>query len=148
MGPTPCARPEPMATTKPRHISLLAQITRILRRLSQWRPDITKLWRGWTGRIIGLILVALLAVLAWFWPSIHGDAVAGASVGARVACACHFIEGRPLGQCSDDFEPGMGMVTLSSDESTKSVTARVLLISRQTATLKPGAGCVLESWGS
>ena len=57
-----------MATIKPRHITLLAQITRILRRLSQWRPDITRLWRGWTGRIIGLLAVAGLAVLAWFWP--------------------------------------------------------------------------------
>jgi hypothetical protein len=109
-----------------------------------YHPAVARLDRP----IIGLLAVAGLAVLAWFWPSIHGDAVAGASVGARVACACHFIEGRPLGQCSDDFEPGMGMVTISSDESAKSVTARVLLISRQTATLKPGAGCVLESWGS
>ncbi len=148
MGPTPCARPEPMATIKPRHITPMAQIARILRRLSQWRPDVTKLWRGWTGRIIGLLLVIGLAVLAWFWPSVHGNAVAGASVGARVACACHFIEGRPLNQCRDDFESGMGMVTISSDETAKSVTARVLVLSRQTATLKPGAGCVLEPWAN
>jgi hypothetical protein len=34
----------------------------------------------------------------------------------------------------------MGMVTLSADESAKSVTARVLVLSRQTATLREGQG--------
>jgi hypothetical protein len=96
-----------MATIKPRHITLLAQITRILRRLSQWRPDITRLWRGWTGRIIGLLAVAGLAVLAWFWPSIHGDAVAGASVGAR-GLRLPLYRGPPAGPVLRRFRAGDG----------------------------------------
>ena len=140
MVPIPCARPEPMATTKPR------DFTRVLTQI-RWRPRIDWLWTGWAGRGLLVVLVAALGAVAWFWTSISGNAAAAASVGARIACSCHFVEGRPLGQCRDDFEPGMGMVTLSADESARSVTARVLLLSKQTATLREGAGCVLEPWG-
>ena len=129
-----------MATTKPR------DLTRVLTQI-RWRLRIDWLWSSWPGRGILTVLAIALGVIAWFWPSISGNAATAASVGARIACSCHFVEGRPLGQCRDDFEPGMGLVTLSADESAKSVTARVLLISRQRATLREGAGCVLEPWG-
>jgi hypothetical protein len=129
-----------MATTKP------VELTRVLA-LLRWRPHVSWLWTRWVGRgVLGVLMVAL-GVVAWFWSSISGNAVTAASVGARVACSCHFVEGRPLSQCRDDFEPGMGMVTVSADESAKSVTGRVLLLSKQTATLREGAGCVLEPWG-
>jgi hypothetical protein len=129
-----------MATTKPREFTTLIALLR-------WRPRVSWLWRRWAGRGVLVLMAAGLGVVAWFWPGISGNAVTAASVGARIACSCHFVEGRPLKQCRDDFEPGMGMVTLSADESAKSVTARVLVLSRQTATLREGAGCVLESWG-
>ena len=129
-----------MATTKP------VDLTRVMT-LLRWRPRVSWLWTGWAGRGVLALLAIALGVVAWFWTSISDNAVTAASVGARIACSCHFVEGRPLGQCRDDFEPGMGMVTLSADEAGKSVTARVLLLSRQRATLREGAGCVLEPWG-
>ncbi|MDE1916319.1 MAG: hypothetical protein KGJ57_11515 [Sphingomonadales bacterium] len=130
-----------MATTKPIDFS---RVTALLRQ----RPRIGWLWQGWAGRGLLAGLLVGLGALAWFWATISGNAVTAASVGARIACSCHFVEGRPLGQCRDDFEPGMGLVTLSADENAKSVTARVLVLSRQTASLRAGAGCVLEPWGN
>ena len=93
-----------------------------------------------------LVLFLLAAVGAWVWPQVHGYAVTGASYGARVACSCRFVGGRPLGDCRKDFEPGMGLITLSEDTAARSVTARFPLIARQTATYREGWGCVLEPW--
>jgi hypothetical protein len=87
-----------------------------------------------------------VAALAWFWRPLHSQAVTGASYGARVACSCRYIEGRPLDNCRKDAEPGMALVHLSEDEATRSVTASFPLLSRQTATFREGEGCVLEKW--
>lgn len=94
--------------------------------------------------LAGLIAVVLGVV---FWAPISGYARTGASYGARVACSCRFVGGRELGQCKDDFEPGMELVTLSEDAKAKSVTARFALVHSQTATYREGEGCVLEKWG-
>lgn len=99
-------------------------------------------------RWVGLaVVVALAGTLAWHWPRLSKDAIAGASFGARVGCACRYVEGRPLDQCRSDFEPGMDLVMLSEDSLAKSVTARFPLLATQTATFRPGEGCVLEKWG-
>jgi len=113
--------------------------------IPQGRNRIAVLLRvlGW---VCLALLVALVGALAWHWPRISKDAIAGASFGARVACSCHYIEGRPLDQCRADFEPGMALVMLSDDSATKSVTARFPLLATQTATFRPGEGCVLEKW--
>jgi len=98
-------------------------------------------------RWVGLaVVVALAGTLAWHWPRLSKDAIAGASFGARVGCACRYVEGRPLDQCHSDFEPGMDLVMLSEDSLAKSVTARFPLLATQTATFRPGEGCVLEKW--
>lgn len=94
--------------------------------------------------VIAAILAALL--LAAFWSTVRSYAVAGASVGARVACSCRYVGGRQLTDCRKDFEPGMSMVLLSEDAAAKSVTARVPLLSRETATFRDGEGCALEPW--
>ncbi|WP_068073403.1 hypothetical protein [Novosphingobium lentum] len=91
-------------------------------------------------------LVVVGALLAFFWRPLNGYAQTGASYGARVACSCRFVGGRSLGDCKKDFEPGMGMVTLSEDVPAKSVTARFPLLAKQTATYREGWGCVLEDW--
>lgn len=93
---------------------------------------------------IGAILAAVVLV-AW-WSTIRSYAVAGASVGARVACSCRYVGGRALSECRQDFEPGMGMIVLTEDDSAKSVTARFPLLSRETATFRDGEGCTLEKW--
>jgi hypothetical protein len=95
---------------------------------------------------------ALLAVLllsaagAFVWPQLRSYGLTGASYGARVACSCRFVGGRPLGDCRKDFESGMELMTLSEDPAARSVTARFPLIASQTAAYREGWGCVLESW--
>lgn len=101
--------------------------------------------RRWPKVLLAIAIVAAL-LLAWFWRSLHANAVTAASYGAHVACSCHYIAGRSLQDCRKDFEPGMGPVTLSEDPEAKSVTARYLLFARQTATFRQGQGCMLEPW--
>ena len=94
-----------------------------------------------------VVIVALIAaVLAWFWGTINGYAVTGASYGARVACSCRYVGGRTLVDCAKDFEPGMGMISLSENAQAHSVTARFPLLARQTATYREGWGCQLQPW--
>lgn len=93
---------------------------------------------------IGAILLAVVPFV--FWSTIRSYAVAGASVGARVACSCRYVAGRDLSECRGDFEPGMGMIVLTEDDTAKSVTARFPLLSRETATFREGEGCTLEKW--
>lgn len=105
----------------------------------------SRLARRWKRLLLGL--AAILAGLGWYYgPSLHAQAVAGTSYGARVACSCRFVGGRGLEDCRRDFEPGMGMVSLSEDAEARSVTASVPILASQTATYREGYGCVLEQW--
>lgn len=97
-------------------------------------------------RVALLLALAGLLALAWFWGPLQSRAVTASSYAARVACPCRFIAGRDLSSCRDDFVPGMGMVILTEDEEARSVTARVPLLSTQTATFRDGTGCVLQPW--
>ena len=106
------------------------------------RPPHHRRWRT----VLVCALVAAVILLIWFWKPLNGYAVAGASYGARVGCACRHIGGRSLGDCAKDFVPGMALVTLSEDARAKSVTARFVLLSSQTAQYREGEGCVLETW--
>lgn len=98
------------------------------------------------GRWLILGGVVLAGALGWFWKPLNGFAITGASYGAHVSCSCHYIEGRGLGECRKDFEPGMELVMLSANEPAKSVTATFPLLARQTATYRPGQGCQLQPW--
>ena len=101
------------------------------------------------SRVLRWALLVLLLVAgagAFVWPQLHGYALTGAAFGARVACSCRFVGGRQLGDCRKDFEPGMGLITLSEDATERSVPARFPLVARQTATFHEGWGCVLEPW--
>jgi hypothetical protein len=97
-----------------------------------------------------LLTVAVLGGAAgWFYREpIAGLTATGAAFGARTACSCRYVAGRPIGDCKKDFEPGMELVFLSDDPETKSVTARVPLLSSATAQYREGFGCVLEPWDS
>lgn len=103
------------------------------------------------SRLLLVILVAIAAGLAALWFSspgerLRGDALAGTAYAARVACSCRFVAGRSLDDCRKDKLAGMGMMALSADESTRSVTASVPLIARDTARHREGFGCVLQDW--
>ena len=94
-----------------------------------------------------LALVVLVAGLGWFYRApIAGYTTAGTAFGARTACSCRYVAGRPLADCEKDFEPGMEVVFLSDDPETKSVTASVPLLASATARYREGFGCVLEPW--
>jgi hypothetical protein len=103
--------------------------------------------RMWPRALLALAVLA--AGVAWFYREpIDGLTTTGTAFGARTACSCRYIAGRPLEDCEKDFEPGMEVVFLSEDEEEKSVTARVPLIASATATYQEGFGCVLEPWES
>lgn len=88
-------------------------------------------------------IVLALAVLAFVYgPGLSAQADAGTGFGARIACSCHFVEGRPIGQCRDDFEDGMGLVRLSADDEARTVTASVPLLSSTTMQYREGWGCL------
>lgn len=98
---------------------------------------------SWVGLVALVLAVGLLAMV---WRPMTGYASAGAAYGARVGCSCRYAGGRALADCAKDFEPGMGLISLSEDAAAKSVTARFPLLARQTATYREGWGCVLEPW--
>jgi hypothetical protein len=93
--------------------------------------------------VVALLVVAAIVVLG---ERIGRYTTAAAAVSARTACSCRFVGGRELGDCRKDFEPAMALVVLSEDADARSVTARVPLLSRQTATYRNGEGCTLERW--
>lgn len=95
--------------------------------------------------------MALVGSLSALWFSsvgarLRGEAGAGAAYGARVACSCRFVAGRSMANCAKDKLAGMGLIRLTDDEEARSVTATVPLVASETATLREGHGCVLESW--
>ena len=90
------------------------------------------------------IIVLLGGLLFWQLPSWQRQAEVGAAYGARVGCSCRFIEGRDIASCEGDFEPGMGMVSLSENAGQRSITASVPLLASRTAVLDGASGCILE----
>jgi hypothetical protein len=95
---------------------------------------------------IGGVLLALLALWLAFGSAALGYARAGTAYGARVACSCRFVAGRSLEDCNKDKLKGMELVSLSDDVDEKSVTARMLFLASDTATYRPGYGCLLQPW--
>ena len=68
----------------------------------------------------------------------------GVGYAARVACGCHYIGNRPIGDCRKDFEPGMKLIMLANDPATKTVTASVPLIASRSARFDAVLGCQVE----
>lgn len=97
---------------------------------------------------IAIVLIALAAAFAWLtWGiGLRGDAIAGSAYGAHVACSCRYIEGRSLADCEKDKLAGMELVHFSEDPGSKSITASVPLLASDTATYRPGYGCLLKPW--
>jgi len=96
---------------------------------------------------IALVVAVLAAGFAWYYrDGVIEQAVAGTAYGARLGCSCRFVGGRGLEDCRKDFEPGMGLIGLSEDEASRSVTASFPLLASQTATYREGYGCVLQQW--
>jgi hypothetical protein len=92
----------------------------------------------------GLIAVTALALL-WLvfnYSDLRGQARLGTAYAAHIACSCRYIEGRPLDACYKDFEPGMGMITLTDDPAAKRVRASVPLMASAMAERRGDFGCL------
>jgi hypothetical protein len=88
---------------------------------------------------------ALGFMLLWAilnFSDIKAQAQLGASYGAHIACSCRYIEGRPLGSCEKDFEPGMELVSLKDDPKNKRVSASVPLLAEASAERRGDFGCI------
>ncbi len=90
-----------------------------------------------------LFIAVLIALFAFNYSFIKGQLGVGTAYGARVACSCHYIGGRDIGDCEKDFEPGMEVIGLSLNEEKRRVTASVPLLSSATAEFREGWGCVM-----
>ena len=82
--------------------------------------------KWWIGA--ALIVLMLLGLLAWNWTTLSARARLGAAYGARIGCSCRYVEGRAMGSCANDKEPGMALAA-------------------RTARFKPGWGCLLDPAG-
>lgn len=96
------------------------------------------------------LLLAILAALGaawWVWgEGVRRTSAAGVAYGARVACSCRYVAGRPMDDCARDKLEGMELVRFSADEDARSVTASVPLIASDTARYREGYGCLLDRW--
>lgn len=88
----------------------------------------------------------LAAIFLWFRTPITGYAKVSTAYAARVACSCRFVAGRTMEDCAKDKLAGMELVSLSDNREEKSVTARFLLVASDTARMRDGYGCVLDTW--
>ncbi len=96
------------------------------------------------------LLVLLAALIGAGWAA-YGEGLtrtgeAGAAYGARVACSCRYVAGRSMQDCTKDKLEGMELVSLSANETTRSVTASIPFVASETASYREGYGCVLEKW--
>ena len=91
-----------------------------------------------------LIVAAIVALGVWKVPTLRAQAAAGSAYAARVGCACRFVEGRPIGTCVHDFEPGMEAISLAEIPGRNQVRGYVPLLASRTAHYAGKSGCLLD----
>ena len=91
-----------------------------------------------------ILLVLASTVLLYF-----GIPRNAAGMAAKGVCSAAFVAGRPLPQLmADDVLPAspvLGLISISVDETARSVTARFAGLFTRTAVLLPQRGCVLDA---
>lgn len=105
----------------------------------------------WKRNLVLLMLLALCGWLAVAWKGLREEAQVGAAYGARVGCVCRFVSGRDLDACEGDLKSAplsgiAGMVSLTQDPATRTVTGSVPLLASRSADFRDGRGCQLEPW--
>lgn len=99
--------------------------------------------RKW--KLTAAVVILLLAgAIAWHGAALTAHARLGAAYGARIGCSCRYVEGRTMGSCTDDKEPGMALVRMTDLPDEKAVRASVPLLASRTARFRPGWGCLLD----
>ena len=99
-----------------------------------------------SGRTVAIVAaLGLLALLGIRGPDWVARAQVAAGYSARLACACHYVEGRGWEGCRDDLadERMLRLVALADDPARRTVTASVPLVARRSARFEPGTGCVM-----
>ena len=99
------------------------------------------LWQKAKYAIFAIFGLAILW-LVFNFSDIKGQAKLGTSYAAHIACSCRYMEGRTLNSCYKDFEPGMGMVSLTDDPTHKRITASVPLLAQAVAERRGDFGCL------
>lgn len=96
------------------------------------------------------LLWAVLALIAFYvavnWAGWQRRAQLAAGLGARMTCACRYVEGRALGSCSGDLTgiDWMALVRYADEPERKRVRASVPLLAERSARYKEGFGCLPE----
>lgn len=89
-----------------------------------------------------LLLAAVLALGIWYYPTLKAQAEVGSAYAARIGCSCRYVQGREMDSCTRDFEPGMEIVSVGDDPSSKTVTGSVPLLASRSARFAGASGCV------
>jgi hypothetical protein len=105
----------------------------------------------WKRNLAVLVALALGGALAFAWQGLREEALVGAAYGARVGCVCRFVSQRPIAACEADLKVAglsgvAGMVSLSEDAASQTVTGSVPLLASQSADYREARGCQLEPW--
>jgi hypothetical protein len=90
-----------------------------------------------------VILLAAIGYALWQFPTWQALAETGAAYGARIGCSCRYVQGRDIGSCPTDFEPGMEIVSIEDLPEERAVRASVPLLASRTARFEGASGCVL-----
>jgi hypothetical protein len=91
---------------------------------------------------VAAVLALIVLWLVFSFADIKAQAKLGVSYASHIACSCRYIQGRPLDSCTKDFEPGMGMVSVTDDPEKKRVTASVPLLASAVAERRGDFGCL------
>lgn len=89
-----------------------------------------------------LLLAAIAALAAWYYPTLKAQAEAGSAYAARIGCSCRYVQGRDMDSCIRDFEPGMEIISVGDDVATKTVTGSVPMMASRSARFEGASGCV------
>ena len=98
-----------------------------------------------TASVLGFALLVGGSSYAWIGRH-RAQLELGVGYAARVGCGCRYLDGRPLGDCHKDFEPGMEPILLSENSASKTITAWVPLIASRSARYDPVLGCQPEKF--
>ena len=96
--------------------------------------------------VLAILVIVAVALLLNLLPAMKAYSQTGSAYAARVVCSCRYVGGRSLEDCKKDLEPGMEIVSLTDLPDQQRVEASVPLLASDSATLRPGSGCVLQSW--